>query len=142
MESTATNWECTVLLSDYAQVAEGKLYIMGGGWTLCGPGPLQHALAIKVEVPWDEANRPHRLEAVLYDEDMSVVRVGTPPNEARFQGTFEVGRPPGLPGGTPLDFMLAVNVGPLELPTGKAFLWAVSIDGAEVRRARFRTRPK
>jgi len=135
------DWNCTVLLSDFAQVAEGKLYVLGGGWTLCGPGPFQHALAIKVEVPWDEANRGHRLEGVLLDEDMHVVRVGADRTEARFDGQFEVGRPVGLPPGTFLDFMLAVNIGPLELPPGKAYHWSISIDGAEVRRARFRTRP-
>ncbi len=136
------SWNCTVLLSDFAQVAEGKLYVLGGGWTLCGPGPFQHGLAIKVEVPWDEANRSHRLEGSLFDEDMQVVKVGTNGGEARLEGTFEVGRPAGIPGGTALDFMLAVNIGPMELPPGKAYHWSISIDGKEVRRARFRTRPK
>lgn len=138
----ATEWNCTVLLSDFAQVAEGKLYILGGGWTLCGPGPFQHALAIKVEVPWDEANRAHRLEGILLDEDMRAVRVGSDGTEARFDGKFEVGRPAGLPAGTFLDFMLAVNIGPVELPPNKAYHWSISIDGTAVRRARFRTRPQ
>src|SRR3990170_3121998 len=98
------SWDCTVLLSDFAQVAEGKLYVLGGGWTLCGPGPFQHGLAIKVEVPWDEANRSHRLEGALFNEGMQVVKVGTNGAEARFEGTFEAGRPAGIPAGTPLDF--------------------------------------
>jgi len=136
-----TDWNCTVLLSDFAQVSEGKLYVLGGGWTLCGPGLFQHALAIKVEVPWDEGNRQHRLEGALFDEDMHPVRVGPERTEARFDGTFEAGRPAGLPAGTFLDFMLAVNIGPMELPPGKAYHWSISIDGKEVRRARFRTRP-
>lgn len=133
-------WEVTTLLCDFAQVADGKLYILGGGWTLCGPGAFQHALAIKIEVPWSESNRLHQLEAVLRDEDMQAVSVGDPPSEVKFEGTFEVGRPVGLPPGTPLDVPLAVNFGPLELPAG-AYFWSVSIDGAEVGRVRFRTRP-
>jgi hypothetical protein len=138
----AQDWDLTVFLCDSAQVAGGKLYILGGGWTICGPGPFQHALAIKVEVPWNEANRPHTLEALLVDEDARPVRVGEPAAEVKVQGTFEVGRPPGLPAGTPLDFSLAVNLGPLELPAGAAYFWAVSIDGREVRHVRFRTRPQ
>lgn len=142
MSRVPGEWEVTVLLCDSAQVAEGKLYILGGGWTICGPGPFQHALAIKAQVPWNEANRPHNLEAVLMDEDSRPVRIGDPPAEVKFQGTFEVGRPPGLPPGTPLDFPLAVNLGPIELPPGAGYFWAISIDGQEFRRVRFRTRPR
>ncbi len=142
MMSGAQDWEVTVLLCDSAQVAEGKLYILGGGWSVCGPGPFQHALAIKVAVPWNEANRPHTLGAVLMDEDSRPVRVGDPAAEVRFHGTFEVGRPPGLPPGTPLDFPLAVNLGPLELPPGAGYFWSVSINGQEADRVLFRTRPR
>ena len=134
------DWGLTVLLCDFAQVAEGKLFVLGGGWSLCGPGPFQHALAIKIEVPWEEANRTHRLEAVLRDEDMQPMITGTPPGEVRFEGSFEVGRPAGLPSGTPLDVALAVNLGPLALPAGAGYFWSISIDGNEVRRVRFRTR--
>jgi len=140
-KTLSQDWEITALLCDAAQVAGGKLYVLGGGWSLCGPGPFQHALAIKVEVPWNEANRSHTLQATLLDEDSRPVRAGDPPAEVRFQGTFEVGRPPGLPAGTPLDLPLAVTLGPLELPSGSGFFWSVSIDGHEVRRVRFRTRP-
>ncbi len=140
--SEVAEWKATVMLCDFAQVAEGKLYIVGGGWSLCGPGPFQHALAIKIEVPWGEANIPHRLEAFLSDEDNRQVRFGSPEAPIRFEGTFEVGRPVGLPSGTPLDFVLAVNMGPLELPPASGFLWTVTVDGKEVGRVRFRTRPK
>ncbi len=139
-EELTEDWRVTVLLCDFAEVADGKLYLLGGGWSLCGPGPFQHGLAIKVEVPWNEANRPHVLEGVLKDADERPVKVGEPPAELRFRVEFEVGRPPGLPAGTALDVPLAVNFGPLELPPGAAYFWAVSIDGREVQRVRFRTR--
>lgn len=140
-EMNGTTWSTTVLLSDFAQVADGKLYVLGGGWSLCGPGAFQHALAIKIEVPWDESNRAHKLEAILHDEDNKQVAVGTPPSPVRFEGTFEVGRPAGLPPGTPLDFPLAVNLGLLQLPPGKGYVWMINVDGRPVGKARFRTRP-
>ncbi|MDR5684204.1 MAG: hypothetical protein QN163_09275 [Armatimonadota bacterium] len=141
-EVLTDQWRVTVLLCDFAQVAAGKLYLLGGGWSLCGPGPFQHGLAIKVEVPWTEANRPHVLEGVLKDADERSVRVGDPPNEVRFRAEFEVGRPPGLPAGTALDVPLAVNFGPLELPPGAAYFWSISVDGKELQRVRFRTRSR
>ena len=28
-----------MMLADHAQVADGKLFISGGGWSACEPGP-------------------------------------------------------------------------------------------------------
>src|SRR5262249_48223731 len=98
----------------------------GGGWSVTGPGPVPSALAIKVEVPWTEANRPHDLVITLLDADGRPVSADGAPVEIR--GQFEVGRPPGLPAGTPLDTVLALNVGPLRLAPGR-YLWRLAIDG-------------
>jgi len=137
----AEDWDITAILCDSAQVAEGKLYILGGGWSLCGPGAFTHAIALKVGVPWGEANQHHRLDAVLVDEDGQVVAMGEPSQEISFSSEFEVGRPAGLPEGTPLDFPIAVNFGPLELSTGRGYAWSLRIDGTEAERVPFRTRP-
>src|SRR5438552_11105611 len=100
---TESGWRVDVMLCDYAQVAEGKLFINGGGWSLCGPGPFVHALALKIGVPWSEANRRHMLTAVLVDEDSRPAAVGDPPTELRLESAFEVGRPPGAAPGAALD---------------------------------------
>ena len=47
----------TILLADSAQAINGKLYILGGGWSIADPGPVVMALAMKIEVPWDQAKR-------------------------------------------------------------------------------------
>jgi len=49
----------TMMLCDAAQVADGKLFILGGGWSLIGPDPMPSAIAIKVDVGWHEATRAH-----------------------------------------------------------------------------------
>lgn len=138
---TAPNsWEVTTLLCDYAQVADGKLFIAGGGWSIIGPGPFTQALAIKILVPWDEANRRHKLNAILYDQDGQRASVGEAGTTVGFETQFEVGRPPGLPAGTALDFPLAVNIGPIGLGPNQGFIWEVSIDDQPVDRVAFRTR--
>ncbi len=137
-----TDWEVTALLCDAAQVADGKLYVLGGGWSLCGPGPFVHALAIKLGVPWDRSNRPHRLELVMVDEDSDEpVAVGDPPEPLRFESEFEVGRPPGLPAGSLLDVPFAIGFGPIALPPATGFAWSVRVDAGEIERISFRTRP-
>ena len=133
-------WEAIVLLSDAAQVAEGKLYVLGGGWSLTGPGPFLHALAIRLMVPWTQTNRQHAVEASLRDEDGGPVLTGDPPQEIGFQSRVEVGRPPGIPAGTPLEVPIAINFGPLDLPASSGFTWVIRVDGEEVTRANFRTR--
>ena len=42
---------------------------------------------------------------------------------------FEVGRPPGIKPGTPLELPVAINSSPLPLELGKRYEWMLSIDG-------------
>lgn len=135
----------TILLADFAQVVNGKLYIMGGGWSITGPKPTPSALAIKIEVPWNEANRKHNIKLELLDSDFHAVLVPTPVGESPvvLSGDFEVGRPPGLPPGSPLDMIYAFNIGPLPLAPGKRYVWKLTIDGEtnESWQVAFSTRP-
>lgn len=63
----------TVLLCDFAQVADSKLYLSGAGWNIAGPGPVPCGLGILVEVPWDRANTPVKLSIELREQDGPVV---------------------------------------------------------------------
>ena len=122
----------TMLLCDSAQVADGKLYILGGGWSLIGPDPAPTAVALKIDVDWTEVERPHHWELFLVDEDGQPVRAetqdGTQPIEVR--GDFEVARPTEIAEGTPVSVALALNFGPLPLVAGGRFAWRLMIDGA------------
>ena len=119
----------TMLLADVAQTINNKLYILGGGWSITGPQPTPMAIAIKIEVPWTEANRVHQLKLSLLDEDEGPVMKPTQEGEEPYQVTasFEVGRPPGLRPGTPLDVPLAINIGPLSLKPGR-YMWRCYIN--------------
>lgn len=121
----------TMFLADAAQEANGKLFILGGGWSVTGPDVPPMAVALKIDVPWTEANRTHQWELVLIDADGNPVLLPAPEGqqELRTGGDFEVGRPPGLVPGTEIDLPLAVNVGPLPLEPGQRFSWQLWIDG-------------
>jgi hypothetical protein len=121
----------TMLLADAVQAVGGKLYILGGGWSIIRSEPSPMAIAIKVEVPWEEANRVHSLQLSLINEDGRPVLVQTPIGDrpVELSMEFEVGRPPGLRTGTPLDVPLAINLGPLPLQAGSRYVWICSIDG-------------
>jgi hypothetical protein len=123
----------TMMLADSAQEVGGKLYILGGGWSITGPDPVPMAIALKLEVPWDRTNEQHSLLLELLDEDGSAVMVEGPeehgPVPLQVTGEFEAGRPPGIKPGTPIDSALAVNFGPLPLEPGRRYQWRLSIDG-------------
>src|SRR5581483_3231689 len=116
----------TMMLADSAQAVDGKLYILGGGWSIATSGAMS-ALALKLEVPWDLANQQHQWRIDLLTEDGEPVMAGdgTP---LHVEGQFEVGRPAGIPEGTPIDLPLAINIGPLPLPAGR-YVWQLIIDG-------------
>jgi hypothetical protein len=126
----------TMLLADYAVVADGKLTVVGGGWSITGPPPEPFGIAILVHVPWDQANQRHTMRLELLDSDGNAVlsedsdgEDGEPVVFLDDLG-FEVGRPPGIKPGTPLEFMIAVNSAPLPLEPGGRYEWRLSIDGA------------
>lgn len=135
-----------MLLADHAQAAEGKLNIIGAGWTMVGPAPAPFAIAILFEVPWDRANEEHEFRLELVDSDGDPVLVPTPDGEAPLvlEGQFEVGRPPGVRRGTPLPFPLAINMGPQPLAPGGRYEWRLTVDeeSDEDWRLPFSTRPE
>jgi hypothetical protein len=136
----------TLLLADAAQAVGNKLFILGGGWSVTGPDPVPAALAVHVKVPWDEANLRHTLRLELIDSDGAPVMAETPEGTEPLviEHEFEVGRPPGMTPGTPIDLSLAINLGPLPLPPGGRYEWRLSIDGRSEAHwhAAFSTRPK
>ena len=134
-----------MLLCDAAQVADGKLYVLGGGWSLIGPDPMPSAIALKIDVGWTEIDRMHHWELYLVDEDGQPVIAETPegPQAIEVRGDFEVARPVAVPEGSPVDVALALNFGPLPLRPATRYSWRLAIDGEsdESWQLTFSTRP-
>ncbi len=98
---------------------------------MTGPDPVPSAIALKIDVGWHEAESAHHWELFLEDADGRPVLVDTPEGEhpVEVRGEFTVGRPPGIPEGSPIDVALAVNLGPLPLIPGTRYTWRMAIDG-------------
>ena len=121
----------TMLLADHAVVAEGQLYVNGGGWSIRPAGPTPMFLALKFDVPWDLAGRPIEVELRLVDEDGHLVAQRTPQGDqpVLVNARLEVQRPPGLTPGAPIDAAMAIGVPPFGLPPGRRYSWRLSGDG-------------
>lgn len=88
-------------------------------------------LAIKFEVPWDEANQKRDFSVRLLTEDgvSPTLQTASGPQQQTVEATgqFEVGRPAGLRPGTPLDRPLAMNFRAVPLPPGR-YVWQIAIE--------------
>jgi hypothetical protein len=99
-----------VLLADHAEAVNGRLNVLGAGWTdqyrgvVLGAGaPISHfGIGVSVLVPWNETNRPHRLGIRIEDEDGA--------NIGGLEADLEMGRPPGIAHGSDQRAVLGVNV--------------------------------
>lgn len=118
-----------MLLADNAQNVAGKLYILGAGWSLTGPAPSPSAVAMKIDVPWEATNRKHQVRIELHDSDGNPVRIPGPVDSQplRVIVPLEVGRPPGMVQGTPIDWPFAMNVGPIALNPGR-YEWRCTVE--------------
>jgi hypothetical protein len=124
----------TLLLADYAVVANGKLTIVGGGWTVTGPDPQPFAIALKLELPWYEALDRHTVRLELLDADGQPILAPSPEGETavRVEARLDPQQqemPQDVKAGTPIDIALAFNFPPLPLPPGSRFEWRLTIDG-------------
>jgi hypothetical protein len=117
--------EATVLLADWADVINGKLYIQGGAWTAT-PSPVNCAVAIVFAVNWNEANQQHHVAIRLLTEGGAAVVVDNQP--VALESKFEVGRPPGVKPGSDLSVPLAWRLGGLPLNVGR-YRFVVEVAG-------------
>ena len=121
-----------MMLADHAQVADGKLFISGGGWTTCGPGPTPASIAMIFHVPWQRTNEKISFGLRLVDEDGQQVAQPGPGGMQPVQaaGQIEAGRPPGTTPGTEISVPITFNV-ILRLPPGGRYTWLLQVNGEE-----------
>ena len=110
----------TLLLADFARVSDGKLDVIGGGWSVINAaGPFGCFVAALFQIPWDQTNTKHKFRFDLLDADGNGIPAANGDDSVYVEGEFEAGRPAGLTAGTPVDLPLVVPFGPLVLDPGR-----------------------
>lgn len=138
--------DVTLLLANSAEATPaGTVSALGIGWSVTSTPTPPAALVVLIRVPWDLTNVPHQLLLKLVDADGQDVMLGLTPfgDEAplEIRGEFEVGRPAGIPRGTPIDQVMPINIGAgLALVPGGRYEWRLSIDGEELATRSFLVR--
>jgi len=126
-----TDVHVTMLLCDHAAVAEGKLYLSGGGWTHIPPSPTPFAIALFIQVPWSLADRVVTFVLRLVGADGQPVMVSDEAGSRPLcvEGQINVGQTTSIRPGTMLPVPLAFNFPGLPLPAGERLVWQLEIDG-------------
>ena len=118
----------TILLANFAKIADGMLDVQQGGWTQIGPGPVSFFVAGLISCEWHETNQKHDLKLELLDADGGPVPHPENDQAVATAATFEVGRPPGTKPGVLVHMPLAVPFGVFELSPGQSYEVRLSID--------------
>ena len=140
--------DADVILCNHAETAENKLYLTGGGVTMCFVGPtpphvVTVGLGAVIHVPYQLTNQPHTFRFSLLDEQGMTV---TPYHADDFSEVphvevtvpFNVGRPPMISVGDEQTVALAANFVNLPLTQPGLYKFAVDIDASPVRQLPFR----
>lgn len=120
-----------LLVADFAEVINGKSYLMGVGWDSFTPpsypAGFKLGVAIGVRVPFLESNTPHHLTVVLRSEANEYFRM---------EGDLETGRRPGARGESTLVPMAFNAAFPLQEPQVLEVI--ADVDGRTARRLTIR----
>ena len=118
-----------LVLADYAEAINGKIYISGGGWDQLTvpsfPYQRQCGIAVGLRVEWEETNRPCDVSVAIVNDDTHAVSM-------RFDGKLEAGRRPGIPVGRAQLAPIAFNV-ILAFEGPGSYAIRLAIDGDERR---------
>jgi Family of unknown function (DUF6941) len=119
-----------MMLADHAQVADGKLFISGGGWSACEPGPTPCAVAVIFHVPWQETNEKVPFSLRLVDEDgHGIMQPGAQDGlPVQVNGHFEARRPAGMTPGSEINVPMSFNI-VLQLEPSICYSWVLDVDG-------------
>jgi Family of unknown function (DUF6941) len=143
-------FDVNAVLCDSAVVAEGKLYVQGGGWNILGTQQFPFiqpriSLGAVVTVPYTMTNQNHMLAIQLRNEDNESVAIGPPvENDGEVQrpmqigAQFNIGRPAILQAGDSQMLPFAVNLDQLPFESPGAYSFVFSIDGTEIQWLPFR----
>jgi uncharacterized protein DUF6941 len=122
-----------LMLTDYSEALNGKVYAMGAGWNMLRlpelPTEWGFGIAFGIDVPWGETNRRHTLQ--LHIEDPDGQKLGD-----ELSLDFETGRPPGSVQGQDQRMPLSVAARTTFNAAGPHAV-VVRVGGGEIGRSRF-----
>ena len=131
-----------VIIADRAEVINGKLFVMGGGYDRIFIGDeMPHtfplSFAVGVLVPWNACNIELMIQFAIEDPEGKDL--------AGFGGAlgFNVGRPPVMGEGDSQRVMIALPQAPVAFPSYGTYVFRVTLNGGNAKKeALYVTKPQ
>ncbi|HVA60350.1 MAG TPA: hypothetical protein VNG13_07410 [Mycobacteriales bacterium] len=125
-----------VTMANHAEAINGLLYLQGAGWSELQlpagpqgqPGIVHVGIGVSILVGWNETNVRYPLRLRITHEDGSDL--------VNIDAAVEAGRPTGIPAGSDIRTVLAIN-GELQFPQAGGYELRAELDG-QLRTASFR----
>ncbi len=118
-----------LVVADAAQVADGKLFMLGGGWMFhraaSYPAPAQFGVAVSILVPWNEAG-------IRYPSTLTIADEAGVPIIPTLNGHFEVGKSEQVPEGTMQRALVAVNFVAIQIPRPGRYVIAATAGTSKI----------
>ena len=106
----------TIVLCDWAESVNGKLYLQGGAWDrILANTSAAFAVVVVVRIDYNETNMRRHAVLALVDEDGQPFPAESP---VRYELDFEAGRPPGMQVGQIQTINFAGKIIGLAFPPG------------------------
>jgi len=120
----------TILLADAAQISDGKLNMLGAGWsTIKTPtGPI--CVVIHAQIPWGLTNNKMAWSLDLLDADRRPVMLNESQGLVHLEGFVESGRPAGMEPGSSIYVPFVFPFLGMPLEPGK-YAWHFKIAATE-----------
>ena len=140
--------EAFLVLCDAANVdpTTGKVNMLGGGWSVTGPGASAAAVAGFLRMPWEGLGGAIRFALRLVDDaGQAVCPFVDSDKPLRFDGEFalpDLAVPDDAPKHVPLNIGFAIPLPPLPLTPGRAYRWVLEAGDREAASVDFAVRPE
>lgn len=108
-----------ILLADAAQIADGKLNMLGAGWTIIKTPTGPFCVVVHTQIPWNLTNTKMPWSLDLLDSDGHPVALDQSQEGIHAEGFVESGRPVDLDAGSAIYVPLVFPFLGLPLAPGK-----------------------
>jgi hypothetical protein len=133
----------SIILADFAETdANGKVHILGAGWSATGPQPGPQAVVGIIQAPPGEARGAIPFTLRLTDRAGDLVEVQGPAGgqPLELSGQVEIREPDEWDDAAELTAAFSISVTMLPLPQGQSYTWSLEVDGKELASTSFYVR--
>ena len=118
---TAIDPKILLITADAASISDGKINMLGAGWTRISSGLANFCVVVRIDIPWTMTNSDLDWSLDLTDQDGQIYEPTESSGKLHLEGQVQVGRPTDLAQGASLEaplvipfIQLPLRPGPLE----------------------------